>query len=132
MLHFTFEKSKIVVEFVRRDGGLYDNRLTMPFDEPVQTMGTLGARFAAIDIAPVLDSLGLLPIAGPISIVADSEVMRLRFQTVDGGCSHEIFVPAIAPDGNRRTSPFFLYEPVRTPDQDVIAGGDEAVPEPAL
>ena len=132
VLHFTFEKSKIVVEFVRRDGGLYDNRLTMPFDEPVQAMGTLGARFAAIDIAPVLDSLALLPIAGPINIIADSEVMRLRFQTVDGGCSHEIFVPAIAPDGKRRTTPFFLYEPVRTPDQDVIADGDEAVPEPAL
>jgi len=132
LLHFTFEERKVVVEFVRREGGLYDNRLTIPFDDPVQAMGTLGARFAAIDIAPVLGSLALLPISGPIHVIADSEVMRLRFQTVGGGCSHEIFVPAIDPDGNRRTAPFFRYDPVRTPDQDAIAGDDEAVPEPAI
>lgn len=122
VIQVTFGPEQLSFDFVFQNGE-YEN--THAFTHRVACASTQSfvVQFASIDLMPALASLAMLPIDRAADFAVDANVLRIAFETVEGGPLHEIHIPTLDADGSRSTAAFAVYEPelVRDTSQEDVA-----------
>ena len=122
VIQVTFGPEQLSFDFVFQNGE-YENTHAFTHRAACASTQSLVAQFASIDLMPALASLALLPIDGAADFAVDANVLRIAFETVEGGPLHEIHIPTLDADGSRSTAAFAVYEPelVRDASQEGVA-----------
>lgn len=122
VIQVTFGPEQLSFDFVFQNGE-YENTHAFAHRAACASTQSLVAQFASIDLMPALASLALLPIEGAADFAVDANVLRIAFETVEGGPLHEIHIPTLDADGSRSTAAFAVYEPelVRDASQEDVA-----------
>lgn len=122
VIQVTFGPEQLSFDFVFQNGE-YENTHAFTHRAACASTQSLVAQFASIDLMPALASLALLPIDGAADFAVDANVLRIAFETVEGGPLHEIHIPTLDEEGSRSTAAFAVYEPelVRDASQEGVA-----------
>ncbi len=122
VMQVTFGPEQLRFDFVFQNGE-YENTHAFTHRADCTSTQSLVVQFASIDLMPALASLALLPIDGTAEFAVDANVLRIAFETVEGGPLHEIHIPTLDADGSRSTAAFAVYEPelVRDVSQEDVA-----------
>jgi hypothetical protein len=122
VIQVTFGPEQLSFDFVFQNGE-YENTHAFTHRVACASTQSLVVQFASIDLMPALASLALLPIDRAADFAVDANVLRIAFETVEGGPLHEIHIPTLDADGGRSTAAFAVYEPelVRDASQEDVA-----------
>lgn len=118
LIQVKFGANKLKFDFVFQNDA-FENTHAFTHHADCGKSQSLIVQFASIDLMPTLASLALLPVDGNAQFALDSNVLRISFQTIEGGPTHEIHIPTIDADGKRSEVAFMRYEPELVADRSV-------------
>jgi hypothetical protein len=116
VIQVKFGANKLKFDFVFQNEA-FENTHAIAHHTDCGTSQSIAVQFASIDLMPVLASLALLPIDGTAQFALDANVLRIAFQTIEGGPLHEIHIPTLDQDGKRSEVAFMRYAPELVADR---------------
>jgi hypothetical protein len=110
VIQVKFGASKLKFDFVFQNDA-FENTHAFAYHADCGASQSIVVQFASIDLMPMLASLALLPLDGAAQFALDANVLRIAFQTIEGGPLHEIHIPTLDQDSKRSEAAFTRYKP---------------------